>query len=254
MASCSSLATRELVDTSAYTTRCWHLCAASLTTMLCAGTIPAALVQLPNIRSVDLKQNKFSALEAPYASGVGMPTNSSLTNFRVSFNSIQASLSRVAGCLLQLAAAAAEVCLTGRASIARSQASPQVSMTPAAMKLTVCLCLQGAFPAGLSGFADLFYLVLNSNNFRCESQIDSLMQLLQTASSSSNGCSTPCIAALSAHWACCLPDLRPQRLPATRMPCGPTSSHAQLADLCLLSAAARCRRTRACSLGCGRST
>ena len=56
----------------------------------CAGTIPASLVRLPNVRTIDLKQNRFSALEAPYVSGAGLPRNSSLQTFRASVNAIKA--------------------------------------------------------------------------------------------------------------------------------------------------------------------
>ena len=54
-----------------------------------AGTLPAFLAQMPNMRNIDLKNNRLSAMEAPYASGRGLPTNSSLLNFRVSFNNIR---------------------------------------------------------------------------------------------------------------------------------------------------------------------
>ena len=50
-------------------------------------------MNLPDIRSVDLKQNGFMALEAPYYTGAGMSQNSSLYNFRASQNKLQASIS-----------------------------------------------------------------------------------------------------------------------------------------------------------------
>ena len=58
-----------------------------------AGTLPAFLAQSSNMRNIDLKNNRFSALEAPYVTGAGMNTTASLlNNFRVSFNQINVRL------------------------------------------------------------------------------------------------------------------------------------------------------------------
>ena len=53
-----------------------------------AGTLPAFLARSANMHTIDVKDNQITALEGPYFSGAGMPTNSSLLNFRVSYNNI----------------------------------------------------------------------------------------------------------------------------------------------------------------------
>ena len=52
------------------------------------------------MRNIDMKNNRFTALEAPYVTGAGMNTSASLlNNFRVSFNQINVRLRSPRHCM-----------------------------------------------------------------------------------------------------------------------------------------------------------
>lgn len=62
----------------------WCACCTSI------GSLPSSVMTGLNIRTVDVKANRLTVLPDNWVSGSGIPVNSTLVNFRISYNSFQA--------------------------------------------------------------------------------------------------------------------------------------------------------------------